>query len=76
MIIILAFSRIFFVSIIYHSCIIDASSNRKLLSKLFNLRGIVTQDAKDGLEAVEIVKAMPNNFDVIFMDNTMPVMVR
>lgn len=32
--------------------------------------------AEDGLEAVELVLADPTKYDIVFMDNLMPKMVR
>jgi len=50
----------------------DVSSNRKILTALLKKRGFHVTTAEDGAQALEIIKADPNKFDVIFMDNMMP----
>jgi len=50
----------------------DVSSNRKILTALLKKRGFHVTTAEDGAQALEIIKANPNQFDVIFMDNMMP----
>jgi len=55
---------------------IDVNSNRKMLRALLNRNGIKNVDvAENGLEAVEAALANPLKYDIIFMDNLMPVMV-
>ena len=52
------------------------ASNRKMLKMLINKSaGYNVETADDGLEAVTVVLASPEKYDVIFMDNFMPVMV-
>ena len=60
--------------------IADVLSNRKILSALLGRRGVDTDLAQDGVEAVEIItNAIQNKattvYDLIFMDNLMPKMV-
>jgi len=52
-------------------------SNRKLLALLLKKRGLQSVTfAEDGRAAIEAVEAVGvDYFDIIFMDNTMPVMV-
>ena len=55
---------------------VDVASNRKMLKMLINKGAAHNVDtADDGLEAVTVVLASPEKYDVIFMDNFMPVMV-
>ena len=52
------------------------ASNRKMLKMLINKNAAHNvETADDGLEAVTVVLASPEKYDVIFMDNFMPVMV-
>ena len=53
----------------------DAASNRKLLSMLLKNRGMSVEMAEDGQQAVAIIEKRPFDFDIIFMDYQMPVMV-
>ena len=55
---------------------IDVTSNRKLLCRLLHLKGVCTESAIDGEDAVRNVLDLKGTFDLIFMDNTMPNMVR
>jgi CheY-like chemotaxis protein len=56
---------------------VDVLSNRKLLSMLLKNKGFESTTCEDGMQAFNIVtRTDMDNFDVIFMDNTMPVMVR
>ena len=54
------------------------SSNRKLLAMLLRKRCSNVVTAEDGVKALQAVKNSDdlNYFDIIFMDNTMPNMVR
>lgn len=52
----------------------DVESNRKLLGMLLAAEGIMCFFAKDGAEALEMVRANVNLYDLIFMDNMMPIM--
>ena len=54
----------------------DVISNRKLLCRLLHINGYVTEQATDGEEALRMVGASPSAYDIVFMDNTMPNMVR
>jgi len=42
---------------------------------LLRQRGITSTMAANGLEGVKAVKAALQSFDLIFMDNSMPIMV-
>ena len=55
---------------------VDTLSNRKMLAMVLSKKNIKCSFAEDGLKGVEAVRANPGRFDIIFMDNTMPVMVR
>lgn len=67
-------------------CHVDVLSNRKLLAMLLSRKGIQNISfANDGVQAVNTVVAsrtsssdspLQSCFDLIFMDNTMPLMVR
>ena len=53
------------------------TSNRKMLQALLKNTGAMKVDtAENGLEAVQAAQANPLKYDIIFMDNLMPVMVR
>ena len=56
----------------------DVASNRKLLAMLLMQKGIGRVDfAEDGLKGVEQVRSKGFDcYDLIFMDNTMPTMVK
>lgn len=56
--------------------IVDVPSNRKMLMALLQKNGATEVDtAENGLEAVETALANLQKYDIIFMDNLMPVMV-
>ena len=56
--------------------VLDVASNRKILQALLNNNGAKDVDtAENGQEAVEAALANPQKYDIIFMDNLMPVMV-
>jgi len=52
----------------------DVSSNRKMLKMLLKKSGIEADLAENGLQAVEMVLADLNKYQVVFMDNLMPIM--
>ena len=60
----------------------DTASNCKMLKMLLSRKGIDSDIASDGQEAVNVFKAHPSDagarraaaYDVIFMDHTMPIM--
>jgi len=52
----------------------DTALNVKLLCRLLEKRGWATQSAQDGVEACRHVYARQHQFQVIFMDRSMPVM--
>ena len=55
---------------------LDVASNRKMLQALLKRNGAKYVDtAENGLEAVQVAQANGHKYDVIFMDNFMPVMV-
>ena len=54
----------------------DTESNRKMLAMVLSKKNIKSAFAEDGLKGVEAVRAHPGHFDIVFMDNTMPVLVR
>lgn len=54
-------------------CIVDATSNRKLLQRMLLQKDITADGAVDGSMAVDMVKS--SSYDLIFMDFSMPVMV-
>ena len=51
----------------------DAPSNRKMLQRLLKNNGVLSDHACDGQEAISIFEER-KDYDVIFMDNTMPVL--
>lgn len=51
----------------------DATTNRKILSKLLRREGIQCDEAENGEEAVEMVKQSTEEYDIILMDYEMPV---
>ena len=53
------------------------TSNRKMLQALLKKNGAKKVDtAENGLEAIHAAQGNPRKYDIIFMDNLMPVMVR
>jgi CheY-like chemotaxis protein len=56
---------------------LDVLSNRKLLALLLNKKGLLSITfAENGQIAIQIIQEQGlDKFDIIFMDNTMPVMV-
>ena len=55
---------------------VDVMSNRKLLSRLLQHKGVSTEEAKDGREAIAVVTSSCSaSYNIIFMDNSMPNMV-
>ena len=57
---------------------VDVLSNRKLLAMLLRKRSSVVSTAEDGVQALKEIDRSEhlNYFDLVFMDNTMPNMVR
>ena len=55
----------------------DVASNRKILQALLNSICVMKEvnTAEDGQEAVQVVLANPQKYDIVFMDNLMPIMV-
>lgn len=50
----------------------DIKENRELLVQIFNLHGIKTIEARDGKEALNLLKEL--DIDMVFMDISMPVL--
>jgi hypothetical protein len=72
------FSFLFF-SLLFFSFLnldADTASNRKMLNMLLNKRAVVNDMAINGIESVVAVRENFDKYDVIFMDYTMPEMVR
>ena len=61
---------------LFLNIILDVLSNRKLLAMLLSKRGLECDVAIDGVNALKVVEENPNKYDIIFMDNIMPNMVR
>ena len=63
--------------ILYWIFHIDVSSNRKMLKMLLSRTGAEIDLAENGSEAVSKVLGNDNSggYDIVFMDNLMPVMV-
>ena len=56
--------------------LLDVLSNRKMLQALLQRNGAQKVDtAENGLEAIHATQENPLKYDIIFMDNLMPVMV-
>ena len=56
--------------------ILDSLSNQKLLRRVLINRGIKCDSNNDGQEVLHNIKYNPNKYNIIFMDNLMPNMVR
>eukprot|EP00596_Hydrurales_sp_CCMP1899_P010132 CAMPEP_0119042986 /NCGR_PEP_ID=MMETSP1177-20130426/16320_1 /TAXON_ID=2985 /ORGANISM="Ochromonas sp, Strain CCMP1899" /LENGTH=564 /DNA_ID=CAMNT_0007010129 /DNA_START=1274 /DNA_END=2968 /DNA_ORIENTATION=+ len=52
----------------------DTQSNSKMLALVLKKRDILSDIAENGLEAVKAVNEKGHEYDVIFMDHTMPIM--
>ncbi len=52
----------------------DAPSNSKMLCHALSRRGHVCVVAENGVEAVQLLRDPSKSFDIVFMDNTMPLM--
>ena len=53
----------------------DAESNSKMLKTLLSKVGVSSFTAENGQVAVDMVLQDKDLFDIVFMDNQMPVMV-
>jgi|GEM_PF-2267247 len=51
----------------------DNSINRQLMARILKREGIESTQASDGQQALDLLRAAPNAFDVVFMDVQMPV---
>ena len=54
---------------------LDTPSNRKLLSMLLVNKGLKVQSCSSGEETLDLVCNKKKEFDIVFMDNTMPGLV-
>ena len=52
----------------------DMMTNRIILLSVLEETGITVDCAENGKEAVEILEAEPNKYDIVFMDMQMPIM--
>jgi CheY-like chemotaxis protein len=52
----------------------DADSNRKMLMMLLKKAGLETDSREDGQQAVDLISADMNAYQLVLMDNFMPVM--
>ena len=55
--------------------LLDSDSNRKMLRMLLKKLNIDASMAEDGKQGVEVIMERPDAFQLVFMDNLMPVMV-
>ena len=55
--------------------LLDSDSNRKMLRMLLKKLNIDASMAEDGKQGVEAIMERPDAFQLVFMDNLMPVMV-
>ena len=56
---------------------VDVLSNRKVLAAILRKKGVEADLCENGLECLEAVKNKGlSYYDIIFMDNQMPLMVR
>lgn len=53
----------------------DAESNSKMMKTLLSKIGISAATAENGQVAVDMIMEDKDKFDIVFMDNQMPVMV-
>ena len=66
---------IYYFIYIYIYIIIDVESNRKILNLLLKKKGLQTEMADNGQKAVDIILQDMDKFQLILMDNIMPIMV-
>jgi signal transduction histidine kinase/DNA-binding response OmpR family regulator len=52
----------------------DIEINREILISLLDKTGLIIECAEDGKEALDMIIAAPDKYDIIFMDMQMPVM--
>jgi CheY-like chemotaxis protein len=52
----------------------DSASNRKMLSMILKANDVAHETAENGRIAVDMVKTSPSKYQLILMDNLMPVM--
>jgi CheY-like chemotaxis protein len=52
----------------------DIEINREILISLLDKSGLIIDCAEDGKEALDMIIAAPDKYDIIFMDMQMPVM--
>lgn len=51
----------------------DGATNRMFADRVLKLRGAITTQATDGQQALDLLKAQPQDFDLVLMDIQMPV---
>jgi CheY-like chemotaxis protein len=64
-----------FVTNLITSCVADTPCNLKMLQWLLMLNSIKSVPAVNGYEAILAYERADSKFDLIFLDNTMPIMV-
>jgi CheY-like chemotaxis protein len=52
----------------------DVDINREIVISLLEPTGVAVDCAKNGLEAVQLIKKAPDLYDMVFMDVQMPLM--
>ena len=52
----------------------DSASNRKMLQMLLLRKGVVSESCDDGLACCEKIRSAPGRYQLILMDNLMPVL--
>ena len=52
----------------------DVEINREILISLLDDTGLVIDCAKNGKEALDMIKATPDKYDLVFMDVQMPIL--
>jgi len=52
----------------------DVEINREIVVSLLSETGVIIDEAENGLEALEMIKAEPERYDLVFMDMQMPKM--
>jgi CheY-like chemotaxis protein len=54
---------------------VDAHSNRKMLMLLLGRNRVNTESAENGQQAIDKISGDTSKFQLVFMDNIMPIMV-
>ena len=55
--------------------IVDSDSNRKMLRMLLKKLSVEADTAEDGREGVDKIMSNADHYQLVFMDNLMPIMV-